>query len=92
MAIAHRLSTVVDCDCIYVLNEGVIAEQGSHSELLAMGGLYAGESLSFSVKNISDAYTLEPPELWQKQIEGEQSVPGTGAATPIEKVAEDDSE
>ena len=39
--IAHRLSTVRDADRIVVIKEGVIAEAGSHSELLAAGGYYA---------------------------------------------------
>uniref|UniRef100_A0A7S2IIG8 ABC transporter domain-containing protein n=1 Tax=Zooxanthella nutricula TaxID=1333877 RepID=A0A7S2IIG8_9DINO len=38
--IAHRLSTIKDCDLILVVAEGMIAESGSHSELLAQGGLY----------------------------------------------------
>ena len=39
--IAHRLSTVVDCDEIIVLKEGQIIERGRHSELLARGGEYS---------------------------------------------------
>ncbi|MCZ6843448.1 MAG: ATP-binding cassette domain-containing protein, partial [SAR324 cluster bacterium] len=41
VVIAHRLSTVRTADKIVVLNEGRVAEQGSHQELLARGGLYA---------------------------------------------------
>lgn len=41
IVIAHRLSTVLDADRIYVMDRGGIAEYGTHSELIARGGLYA---------------------------------------------------
>ncbi len=41
LMIAHRLSTVVRADRIFVLSNGSVAEQGTHAELLAQGGLYA---------------------------------------------------
>ena len=40
--IAHRLSTVRNADLIYVLDKGSIVEQGTHAELIALNGLYAG--------------------------------------------------
>ena len=42
ISIAHRLSTIADADEILVLNEGLMAEQGSHAALLERRGLYAG--------------------------------------------------
>ena len=40
LIIAHRLSTIIDADVIVVLKDGVIAEAGSHAELLRRGGEY----------------------------------------------------
>jgi ATP-binding cassette subfamily B protein len=41
LVIAHRLSTVRNADCLIVMDDGQVAEMGSHEELLAIGGLYS---------------------------------------------------
>lgn len=38
--IAHRLSSITDADCIYVLQDGEIAESGTHSELIKQNGIF----------------------------------------------------
>ncbi|KAF3482471.1 uncharacterized protein GIQ15_05230 [Arthroderma uncinatum] len=40
VAVAHRISTVQNADCIYVLHEGNVVEQGTHQELMELGGRY----------------------------------------------------
>lgn len=40
--IAHRLRTIYDCDQIIVLQDGQVAEMGTHTELIEAGGVYAG--------------------------------------------------
>ncbi|WP_252975953.1 ABC transporter ATP-binding protein [Janibacter melonis] len=46
ITIAHRLSTVEGADQIVVLDDGVVAEQGTHDELLQQAGAYAGLALA----------------------------------------------
>ncbi|HEV8695968.1 MAG TPA: ATP-binding cassette domain-containing protein, partial [Lysobacter sp.] len=41
LVIAHRLSTIEHADQVLVMDHGRIVERGTHTELLAMGGLYA---------------------------------------------------
>lgn len=40
IAVAHRLSTIQRADVIFVLDQGCVAEEGSHSELMLKKGLY----------------------------------------------------
>ena len=64
IAIAHRLSTIARMDRLIVLEQGRIVEQGSHAELLALGGhyakLWAHQSGGFLLEEVDDE-TLEDP-------------------------------
>ena len=74
LVIAHRLSTIVGADEIIVLDQGRIAERGTHTQLLASGGLYASmwnrqreaqearERLA-RIADENDAPNREPPPL-----------------------------
>jgi subfamily B ATP-binding cassette protein MsbA len=42
LMITHRLTTIRGADTILVLQNGIVAEQGTHEALLAVGGIYAG--------------------------------------------------
>jgi subfamily B ATP-binding cassette protein MsbA len=60
LVIAHRLSTVVDADIIYVIDGGQVRESGSHRELLAKGGVYAG-LYATQLSDDTDVETLPTP-------------------------------
>ena len=58
IVIAHRLSTILKADRIMVVKDGIIAEQGTHDELLALGGTYH-ELYETQFRTVIDAETAK---------------------------------
>ena len=65
IAIAHRLSTIARMDRLIVLEQGRIVEQGSHAELITLGGhyakLWAHQSGGFLTEDVPDAALEDAP-------------------------------
>ncbi|KAJ3343909.1 Iron-sulfur clusters transporter atm1, mitochondrial [Gonapodya sp. JEL0774] len=68
--IAHRLSTVVSCDLIFVMLEGRVVEKGTHQELLSAGGTYAGMWMAQQKETEEN----EAPEILEEEIVAEKEV------------------
>lgn len=66
LSIAHRLSTVMGADVIHVLEAGQIVESGTHSELLAAGGLYA----ELAAQQVAASRVLETEEEIDEAVTG----------------------
>jgi ATP-binding cassette, subfamily B, bacterial MsbA len=78
IVIAHRLSTVRSADQILVLEHGSVVEQGTHSELIAQGGLYRTLcSMQFEALT-GDPHETEPDTLGGAMPELVESVPALG--------------
>ncbi len=65
VVISHRFSTVRQASSIVVLSDGRVAEQGSHDELLAQGGLYA-EMFDLQASRFGEAAPVADPSTAQK--------------------------
>jgi len=91
LVIAHRLSTIVGADEIIVLDQGVIAERGTHHQLLLKNGLYASmwnrqreaeearEKLA-RVEEEKAAPNRNPPPVNDPAVDGEATAPDVSAA------------
>ena len=74
LTIAHRLSTVMGADMIHVLDAGVIVESGTHSELLARGGLYA----ELAEQQVAASRVLETEAVIEEVVSGGVEAPLEG--------------
>ncbi|MCS3441849.1 ABC transporter ATP-binding protein [Microbacterium phyllosphaerae] len=71
LTIAHRLSTIIGADVIHVVEAGQIVESGTHSELLAHGGLYA----ELAAQQVAASRVLDTETVIEEVVSG-----GVGAA------------
>ena len=74
IVIAHRLSTILKADRIMVVKDGVIAEQGTHDELLALGGTYH-ELYETQFRQVIDAETAKGSAVANASGESQGSRP-----------------
>jgi len=95
LVIAHRLSTIVGADEIIVLDKGMIAERGTHRQLLAAGGLYASmwnrqreaEEAREALARVADeeaAPNRNPPPVEDELAEAETVAGRSGEAAATE--------
>jgi ABC transporter ATM len=78
--VAHRLSTAAACDQIVVLEDGRVAEAGSHGELLEAGGRYAALwARQASVDDVYDAGGTDADESGEEQGGQADSSSGSGS-------------
>ncbi|HYI03548.1 MAG TPA: ATP-binding cassette domain-containing protein, partial [Reyranella sp.] len=84
LILAHRLSSVIDCDRILVLDGGKVAEQGRHDALMAKGGVYAG-LMAEQAREQQTPDALETIAAPQK-VESVSDTPGGAVKTVTEGI------
>ncbi|WP_193170006.1 ABC transporter ATP-binding protein/permease [Nisaea nitritireducens] len=88
LVLAHRLSSVIDCDRILVLNDGKVAEEGPHGALMKAGGLYAG-LMAEQAREAAAAEAAEPvvrDAAAKPAAESIADVPGGAMQAPTEGI------
>lgn len=84
LILAHRLSSVIDCDRILVLDGGRVAESGRHEALMQEKGVYA-RLMAEQVRESHAGDTLEAPES-ARAAETAADLPGSGAKAVTEGI------
>ncbi|XP_041642402.1 ATP-binding cassette sub-family B member 9 [Cheilinus undulatus] len=86
LVIAHRLSTVEKADNIIVIDKGQVAEQGSHSQLMASGGLYNKLVQRQVLGMETDLQVLDTPKNqgWKSDGAGQQRRRGSSSTSESE--------
>ncbi len=88
LILAHRLSSVIDCDRILVLDGGKVAEQGRHDALMARGGVYAGlmaEQVQDGARSTSSSPHVHDADLEVRAPKDESRVPAQAVTEGIIK-------
>jgi len=80
LVLAHRLSSVIDCDRILVLDRGRVAETGRHAELMAAGGVYARLMAEQAQESRASEIFDAPPRIVAAES---AAMGGAGAAAPV---------
>ncbi|MDF1790291.1 MAG: ABC transporter ATP-binding protein [Thalassobaculaceae bacterium] len=84
LVLAHRLSSVIDCDRILVLDHGKVVEEGAHDALMAKGGVYAGlmAEQARESQHADGDVTIDP----RPATETLSSIPGGAKQAPTEGI------